>query len=302
MRPLNLIFILMVSITIHGVFLLGFSKINNEDTSNHRTIPQNVKVQIHAIKPTITSAKTRRASKDIIKKAARENTRPSNQKKSLYAQLLPSFEAMAISGKSESRQSTSNSGVLQMDAGSHNHLKVFAEEFSARTDVPCDIFKIQKTGSAKVRVHRDSGGRWRADIEDGDAYSRAILESTFRSIPSNSVGIANLGKISFDQVDIEFIFLARPSNSLEKPPRTLEVIGNKVLLAVYHYEDGKGWDIAKKSIAAVGNTAIGINFFGLGLLAYDSLSTKQDPAQSAGLIRLRNSPAFTKQVLSIPLK
>jgi hypothetical protein len=75
-----------------------------------------------------------------------------------------------------------------------------------------------------------------------------------------------------------------------------------VLLAVYHYEDGKGWDIAKKSIAAVGNTAIGINFFGLGLLAYDSLSTKQDPAQSAGLIRLRNSPAFTKQVLSIPLK
>jgi hypothetical protein len=189
-----------------------------------------------------------------------------------------------------------------MDAGQHIPIKAFAEEISARIDVSKTIFALQKTGSATVRMDRNHPGNWQAKIYKGDSYSRAILELAFSSISANSVGLENLKKVNYDFVELNFNYLTLPTTVLDKKPRLLRIIGNQITLDVYQYENSGALKFAEHAITAVNPTTVGINILGLGLWAIDSLASKPDPSKNHELLKLRQSPAFSKEVFSIPLR
>lgn len=215
---------------------------------------------------------------------------------------------MAFQGDSSSEpgQSTGdangNGNDITTDAKSHIPLKEFAEAIRGHASIPDKIFDIQKSGRAKVMIHKVDDEKWAAVIRSGDNYTRAIIETALNSIPANSKGRIELERSEHDTFYVTFTFLTKPTNSLDKTPYTLTVRGNEIAIEVVHFEDSESWKVAQKALTVVNPSAMAVNILGLAELTYDALKSKSDPRTNPDVLRLRDSPAFTKPIYSFKLK
>lgn len=306
MAPRRIISLLAASLLFHLVLYLLVSLLSRPDLILKKVEKKYIKLHL-----------TQRAEKEsqpeiskfsIIKEESKIKTskeaslQRANKSKGGYVKLLPGPGTFPVFNDSDGEDISKSRRMISFDAKQHAPLKVFAEEIAARIDVPKSLFELQKSGSATVQIARGQDGHWDAKIHKGDAYSKAILQLAFAEIPTNSLGLENLKKVNYDFVELNFNYLTLPTTALDKKARLLKILGNRITLDLYHYEDSKGWTIAKRTIAAVNPTTLGLNILGLGLLAVDSLASKADPRSNYEVLKLRQSPAFTKEIFSIPLK
>lgn len=302
-RSINLV---TASVTLHFVLYLLLIRLSGDYFTANSAEQKYIKYKLTKNFEMDASSESlkRTAPKESPKVKATADTNPSNTKqtKGGYQKLLPGPGTFLVSDNSVDEDISKSRRVISFDAGQHIPLKSFAEEISARIDVPKTVFELRKSGSAVAKMFRNQSGIWQARIQGIDAYSRALLERAFSSNPANSVGLENLKKLKYEYMELTFNFSTLPTTVLDKKPRLLKIVGNRIMLNLYHYEDSPATKLAAQAIAVINPTTLGVNILGLGKVALDSLATKADPRQSLDVIKLRQSPAFTKEIFSIPLK
>lgn len=302
----RIINLFVASLLLHCGLYLVLTRLSEDYLTTNSTDQKYIRLKLtERTEKDSSSEFLRRGASEVaakFKSTADENPKHTNQSTRGYQKLLPGPGTFLVSDNSADEDISKSRRVISFDAGQHIPLKSIAEELSARIDVPKTVFELRKSGSAVAKISRSQSGLWHARIQGIDAYSRAVLERAFSSIPSNSVGLENLKKIKYDYVELSFNFSTLPTTVLDKKPRLLKIVGNRIMLDVYHYEDPPSVKLAAQAIAAVNPTTLGINILGLGKVALDSLATKAAPRQSLDVITLRQSPAFTKEIFSIPLK
>ena len=295
---------LAISILIHGAI---FGVLTQRKFWSHAKVTQATptvfKIHLTDVNPSFKISTQKNFSRQSdARSAGHRKIKESSNQSLRYGKLLPELGHLAFSNHSIDEGVEPAASGLQLDAGSHIDVKSFLEDLSARIEIPDGIYQIQKSGATKVHLIKGEDEVWRAELRQGDRYTRAIVQRAIAEIPENSIGLENLKNVNYRHLEIDITFNTRPTTVIDKQPRQLILRGNHATIAFYHFEDSDEWKVAQSLIAPASQTALGLNIIGLALLAKDSFSSKPDPLNNPDLVRLRNSPAFTNQIFSVPLK
>jgi hypothetical protein len=171
-------------------------------------------------------------------------------------------------------------------------LNGFARELSERISVPSAIKELEPSGKAFLRFSRKKDG-WRIVAVDGDPYYRALIFEVMDKLSKQSQAYHLLDETDYDSVRIYFSFRTASSLDLTVKPVETKTDANKVFIDITYKEAGAAWNVAMPQINERGETTVGVNLLGVGMVAYNAVKHDK-PSEDIEARKLRLSPAFAR--------
>ncbi len=222
-----------------------------------------------------------------------------------YSDLFPQGQSQAVetSGRVDSRDGTQGasyydpeSDQFSFDDKTRNmaRLNGFAREVSERISVPGALKELEPFGKAFLRFSRKEDG-WRIVSVNGDPYYRALLYEVMDKLSRNSQAYHLLSETDYDSVRIYFSF--RTASSLDQTVKPIETKtdANKVYIDITYQVAGAAWHMAMPQTNERGETKVGLNLVGVGMMAYKAVMNDA-PGEDTEARKLRLSPAFARPI------
>ena len=225
--------------------------------------------------------------------------------KPAYSDLFPQYSGGALDQVGVGSESGGLEGAGSYDpegdgfsfddrARNLARLEGFARELSERISVPGALKELEPSGKAFLRYSRKKDG-WKIAAVNGDPYYRALLYEVMDRLSKNSQAYHLLTETDYDSVRIYFSFRTASSLDQTVKPLVTKTDTNKVYIEITYQEAGAAWKIAMPQTDDRGNTKVGVDLLGVGLMAYKAVKN-DDPGEDIEARKLRLSPAFARPI------